>query len=324
MTRVPLLLSGAALVLGACNVREDLSDCPPAQMYNTRLAVITDLEQQRGRSRGPADYEWYNNQIESVTVYAFDSDDNFAGYWSGGAYRLGAAYLVPMNLEQDGTYHFVAWTNSGEIYAPSHAPESLEGRTRGELMMNFNVPENDVLSTDIPHRHYGELDNALILTDRNNSHTIVISPQTYKVNFIVRGLSTDAGLYEVDVTDRNSQHTFDAEHIDGLNTYTHLRPLARNAENQNEITASMILLQIGDDTKTSFDILDTQAEDPLYTDDLLETIQRAYPKDKLEEMLEDHYEYDIIITFTGGGEGGALKPEVEVKAWGYVPNPIHL
>lgn len=329
IVRATLALVCAGLVASSC-IREDLSDCPPdptGPTYNTLLLVTTDFELEERNSRGPADYDWYNNQIQTVTVYAFDSDDNFVTSWTGGAYRMGESYLVPMNFEQDGLYHFVAWTNDGDVYSPSHRAEELQGKTRSELSMSMNVPDGETFMQDIPHRHHGVLESAEIVSDQDNTHTIVISPHTYKTNFIVRGLPTGEGLYDVDVTDSNSQHTFGAELVDGHESYKHLRTLVQKpAPYDDEIAASMILLQIGDGTETMFEIVDTTADEVKYKGDLLKTIKESYSltDDELAEMLEDIYEYDIIITFTGGGTGGALSAEVTVKAWGYVPNPIDL
>ncbi len=328
IVRTPLALLGAALLLGSCHVREDRSDCPPAPTYNTRLLVTTDYEDEGQRSRGPADYNWYDNQIQSVTVYAFNEEDICVAWWMGGAYTVGMDYLVPMQLEQDGNYHFVAWTNSGNVYTPSHIGDEVLGLPHSELSMTLNIPANDdILREDIPHRHQGVLENAMIASDQTNEHTIVISPHTYKVNFYVRGLDGETGQYEIEVTDCNFEHLIDASHMPEEEDahYHHRRELVMDIPSK-DLEASMILLQIGDDTQTSFDVMDLTAGRSIYTADLLQTIQRGYSLSdaELAEMLEDVYEYDIIITFTGGGTGGALSAEVEVKAWGYKPNPIEL
>ncbi len=327
MARTSLALAGAALLaLGSC-IDDDLSGCFPSSSHNVRLKVTTDYEHEGRLTRGSAEAEWYAG-IDSVTVYVFDQNDICVAVWTGGAYSMGDEYIAGMNFEEDGLYHFMAWTNVGDHFSPSHQGESPIGLSSSEITMRYNIPpDDDVLREDISHQHHGVLENAMIVADRVNNHTIVLGSRTYKVNFFARNLDGEAGRYEVEVTDSNMEHTLHGEHIPAEDDthYHHRREMVRDVPS-NDLEASMILLHIGDDSETLFSIEDLTKGRSIYSADLLATIQRAYKLTDaaFAEMLETSYEYDIILTFSDGGEGGSLGVEVEVKAWGYKPNPIDL
>ncbi len=324
-----LALAAVALVMSSC-LRDSLDDCPPP--YNVQLIVKTDYEKEHPAAtpdtRGAAGPGWYQDQIENVSVYVFDEDDRFVTLWTGPRYTMYEDYVVPFCLEEGKSYRFVAWTNSsGGIYTPSHLGEQLTGFTRGDLHMDIELPADRNLTADMSHRHRGMLDKTPIFAGENR-HEIIISPHTYKVNFIVRGLLAE-NRYEMKVTDSNVSHNF----LGGLiaarkQTYHHTRTLSDvgNSRAAGEVGSSMILMQIGDDTGTSFELTNATESRSLYGNDLLQTIQTAYsaqigpgkPYADLADMLDNQYEYDIILVYS------SLGVSVEVHPWDYRPNPIDL
>ena len=335
LLRTTVVLVGVALTLGSC-IKDNLDDCPPP--YNVRLRVITDYEKAESvRTRGTyhqmddAEFArhregWYQDEITSVSVYIFDEDNRFVTLWNGPEYLLGEDYTVPFTLDEGKSYHFVAWTNSGDHYSPSLLPDEPSSSSRDEMHMGLDLPDDRTLTDDMAHRHFGSLNSRPVFSGTND-YEIVITPHTYRVNFIVRGLTANNNSYEVKVTDHNARHTFDGAHIEGDDDYFHTRTLADGATRApGERNASMVLMQIGDDTGTSFELSNTTQNRSLHSGDLLETIQTAYAAQigpektfaDLDDMLENKYEYDIILTNTAAGV------KVEVHPWNYKGNHTHL
>ncbi len=338
LLRAAGILAVLALTFGSC-MRDELDDCPPP--HNVRLRVITDYEKaEADRTRGTyhqMDTEefarhregWYQDQIDNVSVYVFDQDDRFISSWRGPKYLLGEDYTVPFTLQEGKSYHFVAWTNSGTggLYSPSLLLDEHTMASRGDMHMGLELPDDRTLTEEMAHRHFGSLENRPVFSGINDEE-IVITPNTYRVNFIVRGLAAaNANSYEVKVTDRNARHAFDGAHIEGEDDYFHTRTLsAGTTRAAGERSASMVLLQIGDDTDTSFELSNTTLDRSLHGGDLLQAIQTAYSEqigpDKtfadMDDMLENKYEYDIILTNTAAGV------KVEVHPWNYKGNHTHL
>uniref|UniRef100_S0DGJ5 Uncharacterized protein n=1 Tax=termite gut metagenome TaxID=433724 RepID=S0DGJ5_9ZZZZ len=310
-----LTIASVMFALVGC-FAEDYSFCPPVDPTNVRLVVTTDYEKETA-TRGAAEIGWYRDQIDAVTVFVFDGAGKYVTSWEGGAYTLGVDYEVPLTLPEGETYHLVAWTNRcRDEYDLSHWGDALNGElTMDELTMEMNLPASRIMRSDIPHRHHGTLTLDAAATRATETHEIVISPHTYKVNFILRGYLPMNNKFEAGVTDRNTHHTFACSHVAGQDEYRHVRTLSSTDGTRaaSEMSASMILLQIGDDTGTAFDITDTTTGETVYEGDLLETIQNHYDlTDKqLANMLDKAYEYDIILTYTGLG----IDVEVSVPTW---------
>lgn len=325
LARTAAALSALSLVLSSC-IAEDTSHCPPPG--NVRLTVTTDYELGM-ESRGAARREWYAGQIDNVTVWVFDQNGLFITSWTGGPYTMGEQYRTLLYLEGGRSYDFIAWTNFGDRYYTSPGDGGHKGLTREEVMLGMSTPADGVIRDDIPHRHHGMIEGAAVAATGESSHTLVLDPHTYKVNFIVRGVAQRGKHYEAVVVDRNRRHTVDGEWIGGVagDTYRHVRTMLPTeadsgvGETVTEMASSMILLQMGDDSATSFEVVNTTDGEPLWPGtDLLETIKTAYrlSPEGLAQMLDDVYEYDIIVS------GGAFGVEVEVKAWGYRDNPKEL
>ncbi len=340
LLRATMALAVLAPTFGSC-LRDNLDDCPPD--YNVLLRVVTDYEKAEDlRTRGTYHHMdddefdrhregWYEDEITSVTVYVFDEEYYFVDSWRGPAYTLGEEYVVPFLLEGEGRrYHFVAWTNSGREshYIPSLYEEELTaGASHDDLHINIDLPEDRTLIEDIAHRHHGVLESRPVFSGINE-YEIVISPHTYRVNFIARGLPSGGNQYDVKVTDCNVRHSLSGAPVGEHEDYYHTRTLANGSDTRaaGDLTASMVLLQIGDDTGTSFELANTTLERSLYNNDLLQTIQTAYSEQigpnktfaDLDDMLENKYEYDIVLTHT------PLGVTVEVHPWDYKGNATNL
>lgn len=297
--KIAMAMIAAVFALGAQScMRDDLEDC-----FNVYLRVVTDYEKaaETTGTRGalPAPRGWYDQQIGTVTVFVFDEQDRFVASWTGGKYTLGQTYEIPLLLSENKKYHFVAWTNSGDRYGFSHVGESLHGSvTRGEMTMGLDLPADRTLTEDIPHRHHGALNHQAVYSGQDNRFDVVVNAHTYKVNFIIAGLTPrDDQSFNVEVADQNTHHDFAMRHIDGKDTYRHRRTMAPTSSTRAEprISTSVNLLQIGDPTDTTFKLEKTETtqngntttivtsplgqvdpNDPEAGTDLLYAIKRSY------------------------------------------------
>jgi hypothetical protein len=313
-------------------IKDNQDDCPPT--HNVRLLVTTDYEKEALGTRAAAEKNWYQEQIENVTVYIFDENDHFVTHRAGGAYTLGKPYEMLFNLPTEHHYRFVAWTNQGSSYTPSHSGTRLtDSLTFDELSVQLSMPSERTLTEDIPHRHQGVLSSANISRSDGNidSLEIVLSPHTYRVNVEVEGLVTSHDQYRVTITDRNDRHGLDTHLISG-EEYRHVRlidfvPDEGETFAVDKLSSSMILLQIGDDTGTAFQVENLTEGTILYTADLLETIQKAYTGQigpglrysSLADLLNRVYQYTITLYFTSLGD-----VEVKVNNWKYSENDVPL
>jgi hypothetical protein len=344
--KMTLAAAVAMLTLNSC-MRDNLEDCPPP--YNVRLLVKTDYET-GGYTRAAAEIDWYEGQIDNVSIYVFDDEGSYVDSYVGPAYTMGEDYTVPFNLEAGKSYHFEAWTNNGERYDVSSLPEPGLAR-RGEMTMKMNIPAGTRTFTEnIPHRHQGTLEEVSVVPGETSEKVIVIEPHTYKVNFIIRGLTpymTENNEYDVTVTDRNELHAFGSKvHIrpsvvNGQEPYFHHRRMDKHGvvptrvngvetRAAGEIGASMILLQIPDDTGTFFDLRNITEDESLYSADLIDMIEKVYTQhgmigtgpnfiyQSLEDLLNTLYEYTIVLEFSSVGIS------IAINNWGYEGNIVDL
>lgn len=297
------LLLGIALLLGSCT-KENLSKCP-----NVRLRIVADIQSKA------ATIDRYN--IESVTVYVFDNDYKYVTQWEGGAYIHGQTYEVPLTLPA-GTYHFVVWTNQGDVYKASHSKAQLDGSVSyADMSTGLSVPTDKTISTDIPDLHYGILTDAEVFEfdNINRIYTVIISPNTYKVNFSVRGLIPNGNTYGFTVTDNHSRYKFDNSMVSGLGNYYHTRPVQFGG---NELNTSMILLGLDAGRAMPFSFENATSAAQLYSGDLIDMINKAYAAAGRRPDFSSTYEFDIVLVFSQFGV------EITVNGWGYQGNPTEL
>jgi len=301
------------LLLTSCT-KDNYDGCPSQETVNLLIKTDYDL-----RSASAAAAEWY--AINEVFILIIDQHNNVVTSWEGGAYASGADYRASFQLEE-GTYRFVVWTNLGENYTISASNGELKnGIFMDEVMINMTIPPDGMIRDFIPHRHYGSITNAQVIRNKDNTFVITLIPHTYKVNFTVKGLAPTFHQYDFMVTDNNSSHRLDNSCVLGKECYHHIRttdyqPRSRSINFDpftNELSDSMILLQLDDDTPTTFTISNTITEEVIYTADLLQTIEQAYQD--ADEVLDfsSIYEFDILFTFDT-----YMYVTVSVNGWSYI------
>ncbi len=334
------------LTLASC-VAEPLADCPP----DVRLYMMTDHEMGYYGSRTADIEEWYSS-MDTVAVYVFDENERYVTVWHGGRYTPGEEFEIPlieMNL-REGVYTFVAWTNQGDEYLSNL--EDLEARreTTGEefylddMRMTMSLPgEGGAIEDDLRHRHHGILERAYV---SNNSilspgpNIIAMMPSLHRVNISVTGVSpnTKATDHTLTVTDSNWEHDFHSLNVPELDTYSHRRPFAPVGDESNDtrtgtdtgtdtraeppvaMAASIYLMQLHDDTVTSFEI-HHNSEDTTTSihreEDLVQLINDAYGFNRRGVDFNEVLEFDISIDVSS-----KLQTVFYINGWQYIRHNV--
>ena len=302
------------LVLLLCSCTKDsFEDCEPKD--NVHITVKTDYDL---RSTSAASAEWYS--IDEVSIFVVDANNNLVTSWEGGAYTADEDYRATFSL-QEGFYRFVVWTNLGDTYTVSSPLGDVKsGLFIDDIMINMAIPPDGKIRESIPHRHYGSITNTKIFRNRDNNYVVTIKPHTYKLNFKIKGLSPLFHQYDIMVTDNNWSHRLDNSCVSGKECYHHIRsteyqPRSRAVQLDpftNELTDSMILLQMDDDTETTFSIVNSLTEEIIYSVDLIQTITQAFTN--AGELLDFSriFEFDIVFTFDTH-----MFVTVSVNGWDY-------
>jgi len=312
----------AVALLSAC-IREDMKDCPPKR--NVRLFIVTDTEVPPPLPNGRMTYlDRY--VIDSVSVYVFDESERFfmllsGGFYTMGNHALGKTYELPIWLE-DGTYHFVAWTNQGGIYKTNFETKDDLYRDMphmGAIHMRLDFPTNArEIRTDIPDLHHGMTrDQQIIERKKDNTVTVVVSPNTYKVNFTVKGLGATGNEFDFSVTDRNG-HSRGMNNVitPGGGDFHYIRTC--NATT-GEMNVSMIMLNLSSVKNMPFTLTNETTHEGLFSGDLINLIVQSYQNAGQALDFSKIFEFDIVLTYIAN-----VGVTVTVNTWNYSNNPIEL
>lgn len=303
-----LFLSGALCLMHSC-VRPDLSDCPT---QSVRLVVRTLAEMTRSVG------DTYD--IENVTVYVFDDHDQFVTVLQGGAYS-GSGIVFASDLDLDpGTYQFVVWTNYGDTYTSTHSVDDclLSQPSLSDLTRYMNCPSNRILTEDIQDLHHGILTNAVVAVNTNHEFTVVIAPNTYRVNFTVEGLAKTTDNYSFTVRDDNSHYMYTNTIVSGQNQFEHLRTTGF-VSTRDDLKASIKTLRLRENRAVPFYFADETTLQTLYSADLVSMIKRAYSTWGQTIDFDNTFEFDIVISFRG-----LMGIQISVNGWTYMENPTEL
>ena len=302
-----LFLAGTILLMNSC-VRPDLSDCP---QRNIRILVRPLVE--TTLTNGDT-YE-----IDNLTVYIFDDQNQFLTALQSGTFtRSGTLFKANLDLDP-GTYHFVVWTNQGDTYTTTHSIEQChqDKPSLSDLTLYMNCPSNKTLTTDIQDLHYGILANAVIPAGNiDQDLTVIISPNTYRVNFAVEGLAETTDRYAFSVRDDNSHYMFNNSIVSGKDVFNHLR---MTSFVDGTLKASMKTLLLTESRSPQFELTNNTTGKSIYSADLVNMITKAYTAGGQSVDFDHIYEYDIIITFRGN-----LGLTISVNGWVYMENNTEL
>lgn len=300
-----LLLFGLSLFFTSC-VRPDLGDCP---RENVRITVTTLPESTRGAFDG--------YRIDNVTIYVFDESDHFVTAWQGGAYTPYHSYQAGFTLDP-GTYRFVAWTNQGKTYTSSHTLEEAhrERPHQTEKHLSLSYPSGGTLFDELPDLHHGMLTGQIVAEATNHDFTIVLIPNTYRLNFRVRGIPSNDSQYRFSVRDDNSHYSYTNRILSGWPEFEHRR---ESAFAEGELTAAMKVLKLESDRSPAFTFEDQTAGLYSYSNCLVTMIRKAYRANGQTVDFRKTFTFDIVITFEANSD-----VNVAVNGWSYTENNIEL
>ena len=305
----PMLLAFVLAGFTSC-VRSTLYDCVDSR-GNVRLTVNLDIDAV-SRSNASGGYT-----IDCAHVYVFDSNNTFVDSRQGGSYAPGG-YEFFFNLDP-GNYHFVAWTNQGEIYKINKTIEECEqnGHSLDELFFYLDhEPSSGVLTSDIPDLLHGIKKGEIIISDRNNHIDLLITPNTYTINIKVKGLPETPDVFDFTITDNNSHYTFDNNIIDQKDDFQHTR-ICRQVG--GELNNSIKTLQITRERSPRFTFTNATTSEILYDHCLVETILNAYETASEPVDFDKIHTFDIVLTYDVN-----MSVTVSVNGWNYQPDNTDL
>jgi hypothetical protein len=290
----------AILVVSSCNtIKEGATNCP------TRLIVQTNAD--ANVNYYPATFDRYN--IDSITVFVFDQNNKFVTLWGGGAYTSGQDYVVPFELDP-GQYKFVAVTNQGGLYKTNYSSADIKQRSLDEVTMMLNLPASKDITTDIADLHLGTLNGIEVAKSISSStYTIVIYPQTYKVNYTILGLPNTAE-YKIDVTQQNFSRKLDNSMTTLADTFHYLRTPA--AAGTNKMQTSMTMLNLSADKVMPLNFSCVTNGKDYYSGDLIDMIKKVYSVSGAAVNFNTTFEFDITLSFTAN-----ILVAVTVNGWTY-------
>lgn len=252
--------------------------------------------------------------INNICLFVFDEQDYLVGKWAGEANIHDNIYDVSLELEP-GKYTFVAWTNEGDTYKCSPASATTDSNTRatyGNMIYFLNCSGNNVFGNDLPDLHHGEYTNAVVEASKDNEFTVYLTPNTYTVNFTVKGLPVLDHRYDFTINDDASSYNFENSIVDDGNDYLHIR--SSEFEN-NELTASFKTLSLAHDRQPIFGLENTTTEKNIYSDDLVDMILKAYEGGGMKVDFSNTFEFDIVLRFDAN-----MGVTITVNGWSYTPN----
>jgi len=298
-----------AVILSGC-IYEDLTECP-APASGVRLIVKTAAE-----VNNATDFDRYG--IDSVTVYVFDRAGRFVTLSGGGPYTIGREYALPVTLP-GGSYQFVAFTNQGDFYQTNWSKEALYAAKPliGDISMSVNLPGDRCVRNDIPNLHYGTLQDAEVVKDRDNVFTVVVTPDTYKVNFTVKGLPLNNDQYDFSVEDHNFSRRMNNARIPLTGDFYYVR--TSDFIHRTDLTTSMIILDLAETKIMPFTLTNDMTQRVMYSDNLIGMIRKAYQNAGQALDFGTTFEFDIVLSFQAN-----LGIGVSVNGWSYSGNESNL
>lgn len=302
-----LLLTSFTPFFTSC-VSDDLDNCPPA--WNVRILVKPDTE----TSRAAAD----RYQIDQMTLYVFDQSDKFVTSWQGGAYTFGTPYEAYLSLTP-GNYRFIIWTNQGEIYQTNYTLNECQEQKPwlNDLQFYMNCPQAGIITGDIPDLHHGDLKEAKVQENTQNEFTIILKPNTYKINFTVKGLPVNENEYHFRIRDNNSHYKFNNAIVAEQPEFSFLK--TTQFEESNELYSTIKTLRLTSIRKPMFDFTCLTSGECLHEDNLVEMIAKAYATGGQNVNFSTTFEFDIVLAFNA-----SVGVTVTVNGWSYTENKTNL
>jgi hypothetical protein len=290
---------------------------------NVRLTVNLDTEITVTRTPGApgatrADDPAYH--INHLHVYVFDADERYVAFIEGGEYT-GQTYEFFLNLPA-GDYHFVAWTNPGDVYKTNFDPAEPESVTRAMSDMHFYLDHGgETLTEHLPDLLHGIARDMSVEENRDNHIDVAMASNNYMINMKLKGLPPTADEFEFAITDNNSHYTFDNTLIAGQDDFTHSRA---SFYYKGEATSSIKTLTLSEDRDPQFTVTRKNAtgaipDEVLFDQSLTQTIIDAYGGSNQSVDFAATHTYDIVLSFDVN-----MDLTVSVNGWEYTVSNTEL
>lgn len=287
----------AALGLNSCIKDDNLSNCPDP--FSVRIEVQIDAQTRAGSGV----------QIDNTHLYIFDENETFIAWEEGGSYVEGEPYEFYPDLGE-GTYHFVIWSNQGDVYKANKSFEECRGNghTLSELLISMECAADNCVRGDIPDLHHGIYRNAQIVKNTDNVFGIKIVPNTNIINIEVKGLEECTDDYGFTITDNNTVYNFD----NSIASCDNIRYTRTANFTDSRLGASLKVLQLGHDRSPLLEFGNAAEDEPLFTGDLVHLIKTSYTRAGKTVDFGKVHVFDIVITFETD-----MSVTVTVNGWAY-------
>ena len=298
-----LVAVAMAAGLASC-IKDDLYGCVDSR-GNVCLTVRLDVAATARSSSNPESY-----QIDSTHVYVFDAGNKFVASAVGGVYNPAEEYEFFFTLKS-GDYHFVVWTNPGEIYKTNYTFSECEaqGLIIDQLIYYMDVSAEGCLTQGIPDLLYGT-QSQKIISNQNNIVSVEMIQNTYHINVEAVGLPQTDDDFEFTITDNNSHYKFDNTIIPEMDDFTHIRI---GKQENDTINVSFNVLGLETERYTPRLMLCNKiTSEELFEEGLIETIRSAYEQSGQELDFNKIHTFDIKLFFSTN-----MDVSVSVNGWEY-------
>ncbi len=287
-------------------IKEETGSCVDPR-GNVRLTVRLDADVTAPTRADNPDYH-----INHLHIYVFDANERYITFIEGGEYT-GQVYEFFLDLPT-GDYHFVAWTNQGEMYK-TNFDETNPAAAGSMSDMQFYLDHGGrILTEHIPDLLHGIASDEAIVENRDNHIEIAMFPNTYLINMKIKGLPPTEDEFHFNITDNNSHYTFDNTLIEGQDHFTHSRTALYYA---GEATASIKTLTLSEERHPQFTVTrknpsGAAPDEVMFDRSLVQTIISAYSESGQNIDFSNTYIYDIVLSFDTN-----MGVTVSVNGWEY-------
>lgn len=311
------LLSG----LTSC-MKEDFSDCPPVtpsplEVENRIQLSFIPYSEVTGEGFEAA-------ELESVTVFAFDTEGRFVAKVTDNAPRLGDAdYYVSLPL-LPGLYDFYVWGNVHDCYAFTCTDFIKEETLVATTGLDFGRPSNDTLTVSPHPLFFASLEDVEVKPFTRadivyQELTLPLVKNTYNVDFELSGLD-ESILLGIVVTDNNSSYGFDNSFLNC--DYMHYTSPCVWKTEDDVYRSSLTTLRLDRKRSPRFKLYNQTVGKLIYHEDLIDLILSSEEISGKQIDFSRQYNFKIVVSFSKEIETGEISINISVNGWHVVEQKV--
>ena len=313
LTRHSLFL--VLLFLAVSCMDDDLSDCPPLPppVHETDTRIQFGYVSFSGDNTEGFDA----SELESITVFAFDSLGRFYGQVTDAAPRLAdPLYSVSLPL-LPGRYDFYAWGNVRDCYAFTSSDLIKEQTQASEIGLNYARPSNDTVRVHPHPLFFGSLKNAEVIlpTRADTTYLTLLLPlvkNTYNIDFELLGLDEDRSL-ELVVTDNNASYGFDNSFWNS--DYLHHAASAQWESSSALHRASITTLRLERNRSPRLKLYNSATGHLIYHNDLIDLLLAAEETSGKRIDFSRQHNFKVALAFSEEEKTGNISLTITVNGW---------